>query len=99
RTLRALLGHGLREDRDAVFERPLCTLRRVRRLAVSTARAQSSIARQIDPRCAGTDCQRSDSVFHADRRTENAFQAARCTRGSRAWLFATGAAAEHAEWR
>jgi excinuclease ABC subunit A len=40
RALRTLLGHRLRKDRDAILERSLCALRRMRRQTLPAARAQ-----------------------------------------------------------
>ena len=55
RPLRALLRDRLRKDRDAIPERSLRALRRVRRPPFPAARAESPTARQIDSRRARVD--------------------------------------------
>jgi len=67
-TLRTLFRHRFRKDRDAILERSLRTLRRVRRPPFSTARVECETAREIDPRFARADREPGDRVLRANRR-------------------------------
>ncbi len=68
RPLRALLRDRLREDRDAIPERSLRPLRRVRRDAFPAAHPPGEAPRAIDPRRPADDCARGDRLLRPDRR-------------------------------
>src|SRR5438067_1004334 len=69
RAVRTLLGHRLRKDRDAILERSLCALRRMRRQTFPAPRAEGAPAREIDSRRPSTYHQRSHSLLWWNRRT------------------------------
>src|SRR5207249_4721436 len=94
-TLRPLLRHRFRKDRDAILERSLRTLRRVRRQPFSTARVECETAPEIDPRFARADCERSNRVLRPSRRRNEIVQAACCARGSWPRLSAARSTTEH----
>ena len=95
-TVRTLFRNRFRKDRNAILERPLRTLRRVRRPPFSTARLECETAREIDPRFARTDCERSDRVLCRNWRRNEIVEAACGARRSWPRLFAPWTAAEHA---
>ena len=95
-TLRTLFRNRFRKDRNAILERPLRALRRVRRPPFSTARLECETAREIDPRFARTYCGRSDRVLCRNWRRNEIVEAACGARRSWPRLFAPWTATKHA---